>query len=159
MRISQSLHLHRHKIRHAISLDESPLCIVLLFSVWLRDKVGWDGPASVLWDGTSSFFIWLRKNRTDPFFVWLRYNKSGMSCWHMGPTYQFFFFFFLLPYLHRPQPHRDRGPAHAQHSVPLPSSCLLALGPPTRSTSRRRHRPHPSLASPPMRRASCHWHR
>ena len=50
-----------------------------LGSVWLGDKVEWDGPISGSWDGTSLFSVWLRKDGTNPFSVWFWDFKSGMS--------------------------------------------------------------------------------
>ena len=51
-------------------LDGDGSAVSLLGSVWLGDKVRWDGLVSGLWDGTSLFSVWLRKDRIIPFSVW-----------------------------------------------------------------------------------------
>lgn len=48
--------------------------IEMLGSVWLRDKVGWDGSVSGSWDGMSLFSIFIR-DETNLFSVWL----AGLS--------------------------------------------------------------------------------
>ena len=41
-------------------------------SIWLGDKVGWDGLVSGLWDAATLFLFWLGRDGINPFFVWYR---------------------------------------------------------------------------------------
>jgi len=51
---------------------------LLLGSVWLGGKVGWDGPNPGSWDGMTSFSVWLTRDGANPFFVWCGDLKSGI---------------------------------------------------------------------------------
>lgn len=72
--------------------------VVHIACVWMRDKVGWDHPILVLWDGTVPFSVWLRWDGIILVFCLVESEERwdgqifdtvscGPICHPNGPTY------------------------------------------------------------------------